>query len=493
MKWLGHGLALLAGMIAPLAFAPFHYYPLAIVSLLLLFLAWDGVSAKVAAIRGLLFGIGLFGVGVSWVFVAIHVFGQASMLLAGLLTALFVVILALYTAGLGYVLKRLCHNRHFSLRDYILLLPVGWFAFEWLKAWLFTGFPWLEFGVSQIEGPLSGYIPIIGALGVSWLVALSAALLAYSWQKKQLISLLWVVAIWSGGAGLQTIDWTTDYGEPLQVSIIQGNVPQEIKWNKEQVVKTLSLYQQKTEENWQSDIIVWPENAVTAFYHQVKPFFLDPLTEMAIEHKTTILAGLPIYQAETKQYYNGMVSLGEQLGFYHKRHLVPFGDYIPFEWLRGLIAFFDLPMSSFAKGAEDQGLLTAAGHAVGVSICYEDVFSNEVLSTVPAATILVNATNNAWYGDSFAPHQHLQISQNRALETGRPIIRATTNGISALIDHHGRFISTSPQFELAVLTDEIQAQSGETPYVRWQRWPIFAGMLFMLLLWAYYRRLDHEV
>ena len=250
----------------------------------------------------------------------------------------------------------------------------------------------------------------------------------------------------------------------------------------------MALYQAETEQHWSSDLVVWPENAITAFYHQVKSFYLDPLALAAREHKTDILLGLPIYEAENERYYNGMMSMGSELGFYHKRHLVPFGDYVPFEWLRGLIAFFNLPMSSFAIGADGQSLLTAAGQKVGVSICYEDTFSNEVLETLPEASVLVNATNNAWYGDSFAPHQHLQISQNRALEMGRPIIRATTNGVSAFIDNRGQLEATTRQFEQATLTGKVQPRQGSTFYVQWQRWPIFGLALFMLVVWAYYRQ-----
>jgi apolipoprotein N-acyltransferase len=182
-----------------------------------------------------------------------------------------------------------------------------------------------------------------------------------------------------------------------------------------------------------------------------------------------------------------MMSLGSEEGFYHKRHLVPFGDYVPFEWLRGVIAFFDLPMSAFVPGPQKQPLLAAAGQKVGVSICYEDVFSTEVLQTVPEATLLVNATNNAWYGDSFAPHQHLQISRSRALETGRPLVRATTNGISAFVNFKGEIQAQTPQFEQAALTQTVQPRQGETPYVTLKRWPIWLLSLLMLCLWAYYR------
>jgi len=487
----GNTIALLAGMAMPLAFSPFHYYPIALLSVSLLFLTWQGVDGKQAAIRGFLFGLGLFGVGVSWVYVAIHEFGQASTLLAGLLTGLFVTFFALYLAVLGWCIKKITGKRNFSRIDYILLLPLAWLFFEWFKSWFLTGFPWLELGVSQIEGPLSGYTPVVGALGVSLIAAVSAGLLASFWQFKETKPLLAIGLIWFGGSALKTVEWTYESGLPISVSVIQGNVPQDIKWDSEQVLKTLLLYQTKTEEQWQSDLIVWPENAATVFYHQAKTSFFDPLEKAAREHNTDILLGLPVYDNDNIRYYNGMMSLGmSENGFYHKRHLVPFGDYVPFEWLRGLITFFDLPMSSFYPGQDEQVLLTAAGQKVGISVCYEDAFSSEILDTLPEASILVNATNNAWYGDSLAPHQHLQISQNRALETGRPIIRATTNGISALINHRGKLQSTTAQFEMAVLTGLIGPRQGMTFYVQWNHWPLFILALFMLLVWAYYQKND---
>ena len=486
----GNTIALLAGIAMPLAFAPFHYYPIALLSVSLLFLTWQGIDGKQAAIRGFLFGLGLFGVGVSWVYVAIHEFGQASMLLASLLTILFVAFFALYLASLGWGIKKITAERNFTAIDYVLLLPLAWLFFEWFKGWFLTGFPWLELGVSQIEGPLSGYTPVVGALGVSLIAAVSAGLLASFWQFKEIKSLLVIAIIWVGGSALNTVEWTYESAPPISVSVIQGNVPQNIKWDSEQVLKTLFLYQTKTEEQWKSDLIVWPENAATVFYHQAKTAFFDPLGAAARKNNTDILLGLPLYDDDGIRYYNGMMSLGAEVGFYHKRHLVPFGDYVPFEWLRGLITFFDLPMSSFHPGEDDQALLSAAGQKIGISVCYEDAFSSEVLDTVPGASILVNATNNAWYGDSFAPHQHLQISQNRALETGRPVIRATTNGISALIDYRGKLQATTAQFELAVLNGKVGPRQGMTFYVQWNHWPLLILALFMLLVWAYYRKND---
>lgn len=489
--WKGHVMALLAGALMPLAFAPFSLYPLALLSLLGLFLSWHQVSPKQAAWRGWLFGLGMFGVGVSWIYVAIHVFGQSGIFLASFLTFLFVAFLASYLAVLGWLIKKLSPGR-LSVSDFILLLPVAWFGFELFKGWFLSGFPWLEVGVSQIEGPLAGFVPLIGVTGVSLLAAVTAGLIIVAGQQRRWQWLLPVLLLWGGGQGLKLVDWTQPDGQPIKTAIMQGNVPQQIKWQPEQLVNTLVLYQTMTQAYWDADLVVWPENALPAFYHQLKDFYLDPLRQEAQTHNTDILLGLPVSDEDGISYYNSMMLAGQEQGFYHKQHLVPFGDYVPFEWLRGLIAFFDLPMSAFVPGPPGQPLLRAAGHKVGISICYEDVFSTEVLETVPAASILVNATNNAWYGDSFAPHQHLQISRSRALETGRPLVRATTNGISAFVDFKGRIESQTPQFEKASLTQIIQPHRGETPYVSFERWPVWLMSLLMLLLWAYYRRQNFD-
>lgn len=478
--------ALLAGGILPLAFAPFFLYPLALLSLLVLFISWQGVTPRQAFRRGFLFGLGLFGVGVSWVFVAIHEFGQASPLLAGLMTFGFVALLAMILAVWGWGIKKIT-GPEFSATDYILLLPVGWLAFEWFKAWFLTGFPWLEVGTTQIDGPLAGMVPIIGINGISWLVALMAGLLAAALVLKKYWPVLVTVGLLLTSLALQPFNWTQPVSEPFKATLIQGNVDQAIKWDRQQLRNTLQLYQQLTLDNLDADLVVWPENAATAFYHQIEAGYLDPLADKVASENTDVLLGLPVADEDSDAYYNSMAVIGESRGFYHKRHLVPFGDYVPLDSLRGLIAFFDLPMSGFRPGPQQQPLLQAAGQPVGISICYEDAFSDEVLSTLPEATYLVNATNNAWYGDSFAPHQHLQISRSRALETGRSVVRSTTNGISALIDHKGRIQSQTPQFERAVLSGEVQPRQGQTPYAATAPWLMWLLVSILLGLWWWLR------
>lgn len=474
--------ALLAGALLPLAFAPFYLYPLALLSLLVLFISWQCVSPRQALWRGFLFGLGLFGVGVSWVYVAIHEFGQASPLLAGLMTFGFVALLALLLAIWGWGVKKIT-GPLLSATDYILLLPLSWLAFEWFKAWFLTGFPWLEIGTAQIDGPLAGWVPLMGVYGVSWLVALMAGLIAAALVLKNYWPVLVTAGLVMTGVFLQPVSWTQTVGEPFKATLIQGNVDQAIKWDRQQLRNTLQLYQQLTLKHLDADLVVWPENAATAFYHQIRDSYLKPLADRVATDNTDILLGLPVADDDSDAYYNSMALIGDNSGFYHKRHLVPFGDYVPLESLRGLIAFFDLPMSGFRPGPSEQPLLQAAGQPVGISICYEDAFTDEVLSTLPAATYLVNATNNAWYGDSFAPHQHLQISRSRALETGRPLVRATTNGISAFVDHQGQIQSQTPQFEQAVLSSHVQPRQGQTPYAASAPWLLWLLAAVLLTVW----------
>ena len=424
--------------------------------------------------RGWLFGAGMFGVGVSWIYVSIHEFGSAAVPLALFLTLSFVSFLALYPALLGYIsIRLLAHfrrSRSVLAIELLVILPALWTLFEWWRGWFLSGFPWLNLGVSQINAPLAGVAPVLGEYGVSWAAAFSAGLLALMVLRR---SHLWhwlslFVALWTGTWLLAQIEWTQPRGKPVKVALLQGNVPQEIKWLPEQLQPNLELYTGLTVQHWDSDLIVWPETAITSYYYQLKDNFISYLQQAAHSHNTDLLVGLPITSSSGSNYYNAIMSLGSSQGFYRKHHLVPFGDFVPFEkQLRGLISFFDLPMSSFSAGPAEQPLLQAAGHPIGLSICYEDAFGSEIIRTLPEAELLVNVSNDAWWGDSFGPHQHLQVASMRALESGRPLLRATNTGITALVDYQGRIRSTVPQFEVAVLTGTVQPRQGSTPYVRW--------------------------
>lgn len=477
-------LALLVGALVSLAFAPLSIFPLAILVPAVLFLMWLDVSPRRALWRGLLFGVGQFGVGVSWVYVAVHDFGHSGVPLAVLLTILFCSVLVVFPMALGYVAARFLRGPQWLRLT--LAFPAGWTLTEWLRGWVLTGFPWLNLGYSQIDAPLRGFAPIVGVYGVTLAVAVSAGLIALffvSVRRTQVIAASVFGVLWLSGWGLTRIEWTQVSAPPLRVSLIQGNIPQDTKWRPELVQHTLDLYAKLTREHWDSRLILWPEAAVTAFHHEVADDYLAGLAREARTHGADIVLGIPVLDRATRRYYNSLVSLGATPGFYHKRHLVPFGDFVPFaEFLRGLIRFFDLPMSGFSPGPEHQPLLTGAGQKLAAAICYEDVFGEEVIQSLPEATLLVNATNNAWYGNSFAPHQHLEMSRLRALETGRYMLRVTTNGVSAIIDERGRILQRSPQFATHVLSGEAVPRSGATPYVRFGNWPVVSLAALLLLV-----------
>ncbi len=468
--------AFAAGALLPLAFAPFGFYPLAVIAPALLFYLWLDATPRQAAWRGYLFGLGQFGVGVSWVFVAIHDFSHTPAVIAVVLTLLFASLLASIPALVGYLSTRLRRRgASTGARLLLLWLPAWWTLGEWLRGWLFTGFPWLNLGYSMIDAPLRGYAPLLGVYGISLAAALSAGALLWLWhgsRRARASALLLLAVLWLGGVLLARIEWTQPQGEPLQVTLIQGNVPQATKWDPERIRTRLQTYLELTlPELAQSDLIIWPENAITVFYHRIREQYFEPLAARLRASNTDLILGVPELDGDGRRYYTTMMSLGSSHDFYRKRHLVPFGEFMPLDkLLRGLVDFFDMPMSSFTPGGDGQAALQAAGHKIAATVCYEDAFGEEMIDFLPEATLLVNGSNNAWYGDSLAPHQHLQISRMRALETGRPMLRATTNGISALINERGEIKVRSKQFERNVIRGEVQGRVGSTPYIDFGNW-----------------------
>ncbi|MBI3562740.1 MAG: apolipoprotein N-acyltransferase [Gammaproteobacteria bacterium] len=449
-----------------------------------MFWLWYELAPRQAWRSGFLFGIGLFGVGVSWVYVAIHVYGETSAPVAVLVTALFVTVLALITATQAVssvvCLRYLPQTPWRAVLAYGWIFPVNWVLFEWIRSWLFTGFPWLNLGYSQIDTPLGGYAPVTGVLGVSLLTALSAGLvlILVSAKKLRLWAGVLLLVVWGGGYGLLQYPWTYPVDDPITVAIVQGNQDQLTKWDADKIKAQMRAYVDLSEPYWQdSDLIIWPENALTVLYPlDVPADYINLLKSKVHKYATDLIIGLPYGDYHT--YYSSLLVVGDHQEVYNKRHLVPFGEYVPLQsLLRGLIGFLDLPMSSFTAGAQQQPLLVAAGQPMAPSICYEDAFGEELIDFLPQATLLVNGSNNAWYGNSWAPHQHLQISRMRALETGRMSMRATTNGISAIIDEHGKVLQRSPQFVSDVLTAEVQPRQGATPYVSFGNWPVLSVFL----------------
>lgn len=486
-NWRGEVVAFLVGALVPLAFAPFDFFPLIFFSIAVLFFLFESTqSVKRVFWRGYLFGVGYFGIGVTWVSISMVRFGGMNFILSVALTVLLVLVLSFYIAGIGYIARKF-FSKASPLALLLLLFPSLWVLLEWIRGWLFTGFPWLDAGYSQVYSPLSAWFPVIGVYGVSLAITVVAGCLLaflYATAKQQKILAIGLIGFVVLSVLLQFISWAEPEGKPLKASLIQGNIPQEIKWLPAQRQPTIDLYTQLTIDNWQSDIIIWPETSLPAYYHQAESF-LKSLAIQADKKKSSMLIGLPSSKTVNgeKSYYNSAVVLDQgELQLYHKYHLVPFGEYIPMKWLLGdLLGFMNIPMANFKNSSKHQPVVNMAGLQAAVSICYEDVFGEEVINGLPEANFLINISNDAWFGDSLAPHQHLQKAQVRTLETARPMLRSTNNGISAVIDHQGNILATSPQFHQHVLTVNFQPTKGTTPYVVVGNYLMLAILLAMLI------------
>lgn len=480
--------ALGAGALLPLAFAPFNIGAITIVSLWILFYLWVGAEPRRAFWIGFWFGLGQFGVGISWVYVSLHDFGGANPLVSGLFTFAFVMVLALFPGFSGWLSARYARNG-FSF-NLVLFFPAAWILFEWVRSWVLTGFPWLHIGYSQTDTGMAGYIPLFGVFGAGGLTALCAVLLLaalkaagwWRWSAIGTFALIWIL-----GFSLQRLEWTEPVGKPFKATLLQGNVPQELKWRPEFRQLTLDMYVEMTRAHWDSDVIVWPETAVPVLYDQMEEAFFNPLGEEAKSHQTDLLIGVPLRDLSSNRYFNALVGIGRHHGFYRKHHLVPFGEYLPLQPVSGFIVdIFEFPMSDFSAGGENQILLKAGGYPLRATICYEDAFGQESLSGLPDAAYLVNITNDAWFGNSMSPHQHLQMARVRALETGRYMLRATNNGVTAIISPQGEILQSAPQFKSAQISGEITPMGGSTPYIQFGDIPPIAGV-FAILLLAHYR------
>lgn len=488
----------LAGVVLVFSFAPFGLFPVASLSIAVLYGLIRGRPAWTGFFIGWIFGLGLLGVGLSWIRISLNEFGNLPSIAASLLMLLLVAALALFYGLKAWLICRLDTDSRLPIWvGPILILPSVWVSIEWLRSWLFTGFPWLLAGNGQINAlpligaPLAGLAPLVGVLGLSFAVSLSAGLLwlvAHVRGRQRWGALAGLVLLWLGSAGLSRLEWTQPLGESIEVAIIQGNVEQALKWTPAALDPTLELYQGMTRAQLDAgvDLILWPETAIPLFQHQVQTDVLDPLQQKAQAMGSELVIGIPVMDGDGR-YYNSLISLGSRADRYDKRHLVPFGEYLPFKsQLAPLIDWFEVPMSDFSPGEGPAPLLQVGTHLVGASICYEDIFPEEVRQALPQAAYLVNVSNDAWFGDSLAAPQHLEFARLRALENGRAMLRATNTGISAIIDHRGRVLSQLPVFVGGALVGQIQPRAGMTPFSRAGGWPILLicfGALALVLIW----------
>jgi apolipoprotein N-acyltransferase len=445
-----------------------------------LFACWRDARPRRAFFRGWLFGAGAFGAGVFWIHESFQ-FSDIGLDVAIPLTVIFVAFLSLYPALQGYLSQRL---RVASEGARLLLIyPALWMLAEWLRGWLFTGFTWLQLGYSQIDSPLAGFLPLTGVYGVGWLVTFLAALILYAVDGGRRIrvgAIGTIAAVLLAGGGLRAVSWTDDAGTAVKVALVQGNIPQDLKWLPSMRKPTLDRYLELTRRHWDADLLVWPESAVPGLYHQMRPF-IDAVDVEAREHETQVLMGIPAVDPAAGRFTNSVILVGTASGVYHKRHLVPFGEYLPLNsLLRPITEAFGIPVSSFSPGPREQDLLRAAGQPMALTICYEIAFGSEIIRDLPEARFLVTVSNDAWFGTSIGPHQHFEIARARAVETGRFLLRATNTGITAIVAPDGQVAARLPQFEAGVLEGEITPRSGATPYVSLGDYPFVAAMFLLL-------------
>ena len=472
------GAALLLGIASVFGFAPFGAWAVSLLALAGLFALWQRAGTPhAAAWIGYAYGIGLFGAGTSWTYVALSTFGGMIPILAAIGTAGFCVYLALFPALAGWTVARLAPP---ASPARLAIAAGAWTVAEWLHSTGYPGFPWLATGYAQVGGPLAGFAPIGGAFLAGLAVAAAAALLVYATtsleRRRYLAAVIGAAAIASiavGGIALSAIEWTQASGEPIAVSLVQGNIDQDEKFDPVYREKSLAIYAELA-ESAKGRLIVLPESALPMFADEVPDALISQLRAVAVRNGGDLLTGLFFFEPresedEEDRYYNSVVSIGTApIQIYRKHHLVPFGESIPAKpvvgWLiRRVLA---IPLADQTPGPAYPQPMEVAGQRLAVNICYEDAFGGELIRQLPSATLLVNFTNDAWYGRSLAAEQHAQMSAMRAIEAGRPMLRATNTGITAIIDHHGVEHARLPWFTRGVLEGSIAGRTGATPYVR---------------------------
>ena len=481
--WSTTALALLAGLIFPLGLSPFDFWPAIAVSAGLLYATLHRSHPRAPWQSGLAYGVGFFGTGVSWIYFSIHVYGATPVWLAILLTAIFCGGLALLFSLQAHIYCRLAsHQPGWKIVQFSSL----WVLFEWLRTVLLTGFPWAFAGYGALDSPLSGWIPVLGVYGCSWLLVglgclgaevASGQANARFWLTGGAITILVLAAGFTG----RYLVWTLPTHDSLRVAAVQPNIPLTEKWDPRQRPQILEDFSTVSAQLYpDSDLVIWPESALPGYRDQLQAA-LQQVDESARLAGKTVITGIPTRDSLGR--YNSITVLGVGQGTYHKQKLVPFGEYVPLErWLRGAIAFFDLPMSQFVAGPEDQQALLVDNLSVAPFICYEVVYPDFVLNQSREADLLITISNDTWFGDSAGPWQHFQMARFRAAELGRDLIRSTNDGVSAIIDWQGKVVVSTPQFTKAVVSGTVQPRTGETPFAVTGSLPVWILSLIGLVL-----------
>ena len=487
------GLPATVGAISALGFAPLQWWPLQLLSLAYLFHAISQAQARVFRIAWA-WGFGAILAGVYWLFTARHRFGDIPAPLA--LIAL--IILALFIGSFTGLAMWCAQRLRQAAPDYVfllLILPACWSLNEWIRGFIFTGFPWVVSGYAHTDSPLAGFAPLLGVYGLGWLSGLAAGLMVLAYQRKIATHtpIIGLVALFGSGWGLQTIAWTTPQGAPITVRLLQGNISQDLKFARERVIDSLQLYQRLIVQE-PADLIAIPETAFPIFAHLLPNDFFPGLQDFAQRSQSHLILGVPFADGQ-ERYTNSALGISARAGVphyrYDKHHLVPFGEVIPpgFRWF---VDMMRIPLGDFTPGAALQAPFAVKDQWVLPNICYEDLFGEEIAAQLgqsnangqPVASILLNISNLAWFGQSTAIPQHLQISRMRTLETGRPMLRSTNTGATAIISAKAEVLHLLPSDMPGVLRGEVQGYSGTTPYMHWRNL-LFLGLSLGSLLLAF--------
>ena len=480
--WQSGVLLLISGAIYPLAFSPFNFWPLIFVSLIPLLWALTSRCILSPFKIGFFWGMGANAVGSSWVYVSIHEFGFVPAFGAALLTLLFVTILAIYKGLFAYFCWQLLNRSHRAML--LLIAPFCWLLGEYLQAILFGGFPWLIAGYSQIDSPLAPLATWLGVYGISWMILSLAAclvLLSYSWKNRAMWACMMILLSLVVVAGLDASrNQTRQFAsQNFDIALVQPNIPQEKKWDRAHFSSIINILFDESTSLWGADLLVWPD-----------------LEKLGRQNNTQVLLGIPEYEAEAQQSYVSLLALGKENLSYHKQVLVPFGEYVPLQdWLRGLIQFLDLPMSGFTPGQASQAPLIFPRVNVIPAICYEIVYPDIVRQLAINADqskpqLIVTVSNDAWFGDSFGPYQHMQMARMRALELGLPLIRATNDGITAVVDIEGNVLKQLVRYKQGSLRYKLPLENRQTRYRIFGNWGIglVLGLSIVIIFWSFSRR-----